>query len=147
MKLKEWALVAEIVGGFAIIATLVIFIFETRENTAEMRVANRHQVVSSLRELSLARAQNSSLSAAVAGARSGRELTPAEAGQYGTYFYAVIKSVEEDYLQYRDGRLDKEYLETRIAGLMYPAFLGNETGRTSYELHKRRAGSYRSFLS
>jgi hypothetical protein len=45
----------------------------------------------------------------------------------------VIKSVEEAYFQYKEGWLEREYLDTRIAGLMNSAFLGNELGRAIYE--------------
>ena len=50
----------------------------------------------------------------------------------------MIKSVEEAYFQYIEGDLDKEYLDTRIAGLMNSNFLGNEFGRTFYADNKNR---------
>lgn len=38
-KLQKWALVAEICGGIGVIATLILLILETQENTQVMRAA------------------------------------------------------------------------------------------------------------
>ena len=138
MKLERWALIAEIVGGFAIGVTLVFLLFEVRENTEEPRAANRHTVFTDLREQLLVRAQSPSLAAVIESASSGMELTPAQQSQYIGYLFAVIKSVEEAYFQYAEGRLDKEYLDTRIAGLVNRNFLGNEVGRAFFEDNKER---------
>ena len=37
MKLQKWALIAEVVGSIAILATLIVLVIETRGNTAELR--------------------------------------------------------------------------------------------------------------
>ena len=136
MKLERLALISEIVGGFAIIVTLVFLIFEMRGNTVEMRAANRHEVVAALRELTLTRAQSPSLTAAIEAACSGNQITPVQRGQYSIYIYSVMKSVEEAYFQYTEGRLDEVYLNTRIAGLMGPCFLSTEIGRSQFEVAK-----------
>lgn len=44
MKLKEWALAAEVVSGFAIIVTLIVLIIEVRTHTDVARVAAYQQV-------------------------------------------------------------------------------------------------------
>jgi hypothetical protein len=110
--------------------------YEVKQNTEASLAANRHIVIASLREQLLVRAQNPSLAAAVAAASSGKELTPAQQSQYIPYLVAVIKSVEEAYFQYKEGALEKEYLDTRIAGLMGRGFLGHELGRVIYENNK-----------
>ena len=138
MKLERWALIAEIVGSFAVVVTLVFLLVEVRENTEETRAANRHTVFTDLREQLLVRAQSPSLAAVIESASSGMELTPAQQSQYIGYLFAVIKSVEEAYFQYAEGRLDKEYLDTRIAGLVNRNFLGNELGRAFFEDNKER---------
>ncbi len=138
MKLERWALIAEIVGSFAVVVTLVFLLVEVRENTEETRAANRHTVFTDLREQLLVRAQSPSLAAVIESASSGMELTPAQQSQYIGYLFAVIKSVEEAYFQYAEGRLDKEYLDTRIAGLGNRNFLGNELGRAFFEDNKER---------
>ena len=138
MKLERWALLAEIVGSVAVVVTLAILILEVRENTEESRAANRQRVINDLREQLLVRAQSPSLAAALAAAEAGHELTPAEYSQYIGYLFAVIKSVEEAYFQYADGRLDKAYLDTRIAGLVNSNFLGSEVGLAFFEENSER---------
>lgn len=39
MKLEKWALVAEILGGVAILVTLIVLVYETRENNELERVS------------------------------------------------------------------------------------------------------------
>ena len=138
MKLKRCALVAEIVGSIAVVVTLTILILEVRENTEESRVANRQSVVDDLREHLLVRAQSPSLAAALSAVMSGQELTPTQQSQYVGYLFAVIKSVEEAYFQYSEGRLDQQYLDTRIAGLLNSNFLGSEFGRAFFEANRDR---------
>jgi hypothetical protein len=132
MRLKRWALVAEIVGSVAVVVTLAILILEVRENTEESRATNRQSVIDDLREQLLVRAQSASLADALAAAEAGQQLTPAQSSQYIGYLMAVIKSVEEAYFQYAEGRLDRAYLDTRIAGLLNDNFLGNELGRAFF---------------
>jgi hypothetical protein len=70
-------------------------------------------------------------------AASGMELTSAQQSQYIGYLFAMLKSVEVVYFQYAEGRLDKEYLDTRMAGLVNRNFLGNEFGRAFFEDNNR----------
>ena len=48
MKLEKWALIAEIVGGVAIVASLAMLIYETRQNTAAIFAANYDQLSADL---------------------------------------------------------------------------------------------------
>ena len=136
MKLKRWALIAEIVGGLAIVLSLIFVGVEVRQNTEESRAANQHMVIAALREQLLVRAQSPALGASIEAASAGGQITPEQESQYRGYFFAVIKSVEEAFSVYMSGGLEKEYLDTRIAGLMIPDFLGNEFGRGLYEGYK-----------
>ena len=49
MKLEKWALIAEIVGSFAIVATLIVLIVESRGNTEAIRASTYQAVVDSIR--------------------------------------------------------------------------------------------------
>ena len=48
MKLKKWALIAEVVGGVAIVVSLVVLIFEVRGNTEAVRAATFQNVSDSI---------------------------------------------------------------------------------------------------
>ena len=54
MKLEKWALIAEIVGSFAIVVTLVILVVEIRTNTEAVRATTAQSLISSSRDFLLA---------------------------------------------------------------------------------------------
>ena len=137
MKLKDVADLANLIAAVGVIISLLFLAYEVNQNTEESRAANRHDVATALRELTLARAQSPTLSTALAAVNSGLQLTPDQQAQYIAYFYAVIKSIEEAYFQYREGRLDEAYFESRVAGLMGPYFLSSEIGRNIFEETKQ----------
>ena len=136
MKIRAIGDLANLIAAVCVVISLLFVAFEVNQNTEASRAANRHTVIADLREQLLVRAQSPSLAAVLEAAGSGTELTPTQQSQYRGYLYATIKSVEEAFSQYMEGQLDKEYLDTRIAGLMIPDFLGNETGRNLYERYK-----------
>lgn len=49
-SLKQWALVAEIIGGAAIVITLVILVFELQQNTTAVQRATYSEITQSLDE-------------------------------------------------------------------------------------------------
>jgi hypothetical protein len=136
LKLREIGDLANLIAAVGVIISLLFVAYEVNQNTDASLAANRHIVIASLREQLLVRAQSPSLAAAVAAASSGKKLTPVQQAQYAPYIIAVLKSVEEAHFQYKEGGLDKEYLDTRIAGLMGSTFLGNEFGRTIFGNNK-----------
>ena len=138
MKIRDIGDLANLIAAAGVVISLLFVAYEVNQNTAASLAANRHTVIAALREQLLVRAQSPSLAAVLAAADSGEELTPAQRSQYVGYLFAVIKSVEEAYFQYIEGELDKQYLNTRIAGLMSSNFLGSELGRAFYEDNKKR---------
>ena len=48
MKLEKWALIAEVVGGVAIVVSLVVLIFEVRGNTEAVSAATFQNVSDSI---------------------------------------------------------------------------------------------------
>jgi hypothetical protein len=138
LKLREIGDLANFIAAVGVIISLLFVAYEVKQNTEASLAANRHTVIAALREQLLVRAQSPSLSTVIEAAASGKELTPAQHSQYIAYLFAVMKSVEEAYFQYIEGGLDKEYLDTRVAGLMNRYFLGNELGRAFFEENKNR---------
>jgi hypothetical protein len=57
-NLQKWALTAEIVGGLAVIATLLILILEVRDNTGAMKLQAQDSARDRIQELGLFIAQN-----------------------------------------------------------------------------------------
>ena len=136
MKLRDLGDTANFIAAVGVIVSLLFVAYEVNQNTEASLAANRHTVIASLREQLIVRAQSPSLAAVIEAAASGSELTPAERSQYRGYLFAQVKSVEDAFARYIEGQLDKEYLDTRISGLMIRDFLGNELGRSLYEGYK-----------
>lgn len=57
-KLEKLALTAEIVGGLAVLATLLILILEVRENTGAIKLQAQDSARDRIQELSIFKAQN-----------------------------------------------------------------------------------------
>ncbi|MGI9258472.1 MAG: hypothetical protein ACR2QQ_06540 [Gammaproteobacteria bacterium] len=136
MSIKNVGDVANLIAALGVILSLLFVAYEVNENTNASLAANRQSVIADLREGLLVRAQSPSLAAALAAASSGMELTPTQRSQYTPYLYQVVKSAEGAFAQYVDGQLDREYLDTRLAGLMIPDFLGSAFGRSQFERWK-----------
>ena len=136
MNLKNLGDVANLIAALGVIGSLLFVAYEVNQNTEASLAANRQTVIADLRDGLLVRAQSPSLAAALAAAASGGELTASQESQYRAYFYQAIKSAEGAFAQYVDGQLDREYLDTRLAGLMIPEFLGNDLGRSHFERWK-----------
>ena len=52
MKLEKWALIAEIVSSVAVVVTLVLLLFEVRENTDIARAARTNETAVAMRPAS-----------------------------------------------------------------------------------------------
>ena len=136
MGIKNVGDVANLIAALGVILSLLFVAYEVNENTNASLAANRQTVLADLREGLLVRAQSPSLAAALYAAASGAELTPTQSSQYVPYLYQSMKSAEGAFAQYAEGQLDREYLDTRLAGLMIPDLLGSDLGRSHFERWK-----------
>ena len=61
-KLKKWALISEIIGGMAILITLVLLLIELQQNTAAIRTATYDDLVADLADYNLTQITDNELS-------------------------------------------------------------------------------------
>ena len=116
MKLEKSALVAEIVGSIAIVATLVILIFEVRENTRAIQVANRQSIATRAQEMALTLARQPDIRRALVELSGGNAAIYSETlGAASAFLDADLKIAEEAYLLFLEGQLSEEYWQTRAA--------------------------------
>jgi len=111
MRLEKWANLADIIGGLAIVATLIVVVIELRANTAAIEASNRQSVADRTQQWALTVVGNPELTALWA---EMIERDP-ERQRFTTLLISQMKLTEESYLQYRDGHLDDEYWQTRRA--------------------------------
>ena len=139
MKLKEVGDLANLLAAVGVIISLLFVGYEIRQNTSESRAAGAAAVGDNLREVLLTRAQSPSLAEAVEAGRTGESMTVAQDSQYRAYMIALIRTVEDAYIQYEAGRLSEDQLNVRLAAARFD--LGGEARRERREQF-RRAGIF-----
>jgi hypothetical protein len=115
MKLKSYALIAEIISAIAVVLSLLFVGYQLNQNTNEIRAANRQEATGTAINATLSVSTNPELAAALSKITEGSELSPAETVQYSYFVRGLLYDVQNAYLLYLEGRLDKEYWETRSA--------------------------------
>ena len=128
MKLKKWALIAEIVSGIAIVATLIFLILEVKANTSATLAANRQSLASRTEALLQVQSTSKDIARLTIKARRDEEFTDEEQYQFGAHIGGFVRLAEEGYLQYLDGQLEGGYWKTRGENLI-DSRLGNRVSR------------------
>jgi len=62
LKLNEWASIAEIISGVAILVTIVFLVFEVKQNTNEVQAATHQEMINNLNGWRIALAGNQEVS-------------------------------------------------------------------------------------
>ncbi len=131
LRLSEWASLAEVIGAIGVVISLVYVGLQVNENTAEVRATNRQQLVRRSHAATVDLAASPSLAAVFAKVANAEPLTGTEQIQYGYFLRAVLYDVQEAYLLYREGRLEKAYWDTRAA--LFQIYLGQGPALEVYE--------------
>jgi len=135
LKLDKWAQVAEVIGSFAIVVTLIILIVEVRSNTEAVTAASRQSIASRTEQIALTVAGNTELAELLA---NNSEFESSERLRLAALLTALLRNAEEAYLQWEDGRLDQDYLDRRLSGVL--SFVRSGLMRDVY-LGQKRSGT------
>lgn len=134
LQLSEWASVAEVISGIAVVFSLLYVGYQINENTNETRAANRQQLVNRTQSAVIAAATSRELAEAISKATAGTMLSPVESTQYEYFMRGMLKDMEEAYLLHREGRLDAAYWETRASIAVW--YMGQTPAREVYRRDK-----------
>jgi len=134
LTLADWANIGEIIGAIAVVISLVYVGVQIRENTEEMRAANRQQLIGRAHEATAGFALSPELSAVMAKVAAGDSLTSGEQVQYGYSIRSMLYDVQEALVLNREGRLDDAYWETRAA--VARSYMSSPLARAVYERDK-----------
>jgi len=116
MKLKKWALIAEIIGSFAVVITLMILVVELRGNTAAIQAQTIQTAAALDQEFLLTVGADPVTAETWATYLSSPEtLTEAEGLQGAYLITSAIRRLENMYLQEQLGALSEEGQESRDA--------------------------------
>jgi len=121
MSLSDLAAVGSFVSGVAVLASLVLLMFQLRQMTNQVRQSEKNQRASirqthSMR-ISSAFLQRVDHAETWVKATKGEALSDAEVYQVMQSMWAVWFSVEDSFYQYRDGLLDESTWQASLAGL------------------------------
>lgn len=113
MSLDQLGNIGELIGGIAVIASLLYVAMQLKQNTKITKASVRQSVASRAGDFQLAVAQNDQLLAVVAKLFRQEPLSPQEEIRLHFLLGCLFRAVEEAYLQHRDGFLDDEYWAKR----------------------------------
>ena len=126
-KLSNWASIAEIISGIAVVVTLLFLVLEVRDNTNVMRATAFERNIQSFIDSRYLMAGDSELTRIAVEARGVgyRSLTPLEQDRARVFIQATYLSYEKAYFAERYGLLGEGEGErfTRQACLTLPGYV------------------------
>ena len=140
MSLEELALLAEIIGGLGVIASLIYLALQIRQNTRTV-AANTFQAISTASSnMGMQAIQTPGLTAVLTKAHTNySELDTEEKMLLEVFLGSMLRNYENYYYQYRRGFLEEElWIGYRTTLLQ---FIGAEYGREIWRRHQIRYGS------
>jgi len=129
-KLQEYALIAEIIGGVAIVASLIFVGVQLRQNTIATQGNTRNELIAA--DLAVLLAPNGT-DAAIA-LRSLDDITEEQAVEAVIYLTALLRVREFVWLQYRSGLLDHDTWQAYLSGIS--SNFNNPRARRYWEMSK-----------
>ncbi len=131
MKLEKTAMIAEILGGIAIVVTLIILIVEVRGNTEAVRAQTAQATFNISAQSFYYPEGNIALDKMMSGTE---ELTDDEISHATSLLAAIWTTFDNHYYQYRHGNLDEEIHEAYRARL--ELMVSNQAARAHWQERK-----------
>ena len=145
MNLQKWALLAEILGGIAVVVTLIFVGYQAQQsieqaalNTTALQVNAYQQLVDGISDLNTQTIENSGLRSVRLKVESGPELedlNPEERLIFTAFLYLAYRNGDLAYFQYRKGIIDEERMRSGMVLLVI--YLGIPTIRQHWNQAKR----------
>jgi len=110
--------VGEIVGALAVVVSLVYLASQIRIQNRESRAASVHQVIEGYRSSIAALHEPEMADIWVAAMADFDSLTPSQRLRFIIYLTVALRSFEDAYFQWREGRLEGEIWQSLLAPLI-----------------------------
>ena len=122
-NLQRWALVAEIVGGMAVVASLIAVAYELRQstdqsilNTSALEIATYQDLTNNISDLNAIVIESSELADIfIRSVKDGDSLTENELMRFNTYIINLFRHGDMAYFQYERGAINQERLNSVLA--------------------------------
>jgi hypothetical protein len=152
-NLQKWALVAEIIGGIAVVLSLIFVGVGVRQSSEETAINTRaiqtnayQDLISQINLLNLARIENpETLQIAGSFSADSNPDNEIETRYMSSVSAYVIRHGEMAHYQYLQGLIDKPRLDSALAILL--AVLGTNHGRTRWENFCSLGIEYRNYVN
>ncbi len=144
-SLQDFALIAEIVGAFAVVVSLLYVGYQIQTNTAERRVASIQSITTGYRDLALVYVNHEQAGIAWHKVLDGEELTKRQLDLMSDSIYAHLMALEEVYDKYRQGYIDEEFLNARVSLMQQKLLLSTQLLKV-YEKMKESGIYTQSFI-
>ena len=151
-KLQEYALIAEIVGGIAIVASLVFVGIQVRITAEETALNTRQMQAMVYQELQNQIIESNRLSATdpeylrlTRKRMSGEQLDAVDRFQYRQWHRALFRTGNAAYIQFENGIITKGQLDSVLAP-MVSNLNNNEEAQFNWENEVRVTESFRTYI-
>jgi hypothetical protein len=125
LNLQKWALIAEILGAVAVVASLGFVGYQLQQsneqtalNTRALELAAYQQLIERISEFNLATIQSPELRVVREKVESGAELSSDEAAILNAFLYLAYRNGDLAYLQYEKGMIDEQRLRSGLGLLI-----------------------------
>jgi hypothetical protein len=108
LALSDWAELAEILAGIAVVLSLIYVGVQVRQNTQAIEIAAAQQSHDAYRQAQIAIMEEPTMAVALEKAYSNQQLSPVEALQVETYIHFIFSNWELAYLNHEKRLLDNE---------------------------------------
>ena len=121
-RLKKWALISEIIGGIAVVVSLVFLILEIKHNTRESQLNTQaieisvyNDLISNIMSINENIIEEGDFAEIVVKANNGDELSKVESLRYGSQLMNLLRHGDVAYFQYKKDAIDTDRLRSIIA--------------------------------
>jgi len=142
-NLQRWALVAEIVGGIAVIASLIVVAYELQQstdqsilNTSALEIATYQDLTNNISDLNSLVVQDSELADIfIKAIQDPDSLSENQLFRFNTYIINLFRHGDMAFFQYERGAIDQSRLNSVLAILT--SRIGNPVVKNQWESFKR----------
>jgi hypothetical protein len=145
MSLSDLATIGGLVSSAAVVVTLVFLLLQMRQTERIQRGAMQQGRAARTVDFILRSTDSALCDAIVRANSSDLTLTPAQIAAFNSYAVAMFWSIEDSFLQHRNGLLDPPSWATEVATLK--GFLLMPAWRVAWEMTRHQAGGeYREYV-
>ncbi len=110
MTIQDWGAIGELVGGVAVIVTLIYIALQIRQNTRTIRLSTGYSNTKEFRDMFAALAENSGLSELIhKAANDATSISGAEKMRFYSFNNNFTRACENAYIQSTQGVLDPKH--------------------------------------